>query len=72
MTVGYEFAGASAEEKLSASYTDKVTTSTSHSMTYSFDVTYSVSCSPKEGESGVGLFQQVTEGTDGTMKVWGT
>ena len=71
MTLGYWFMGTKVQEKISSSYTDKITKTTESSKSYSFDVTSKISCGKKEGVSGVGLFQQVTEGTDGTMRVWG-
>ena len=69
---GEEGEEGSASTKLSDTYRQETTESTGHSMTYSFDVTYSVSCTAKPGQEGVGLWQQVTEGTDGKFRVWGT
>lgn len=64
--------GGNVNAKLTEQYRESVTESTMHSMTYSFDVTYSVGCTAKPGVEGVGLWQQVTEGTDGKFRVWGT
>ena len=72
LSVGIGFGEDSMSETLTESYRELTSTSTSHSMTYSFDVTYKVSCTEKSGVEGVGLWQQVTEGTDGKFRVWGT
>ena len=70
--IGIGFGEDSLSENLTETFREMTSTSTSHSMTYSFDVTYKVSCTEKSGTEGVGLFQQVTEGTDGKARVWST
>jgi hypothetical protein len=59
-------------EKLSETYREALSHSVSKSMTYNYDVTFHTQCTAREGSEGVGLFQAVTESSDGKLRVWGT
>ena len=67
-----EFGDTEEEWKMTETYRQETEQSATHSMTYSFDLTYKVGCKHKPGVEGVGLWQQVTEGTDSKFRVWST
>ena len=63
--------GIGLNEKLSETYSQKVSKSVSQALTYDYDVTYHTKCTAKEGIEGVGLFQQVIYSTDGKLRAHG-
>ena len=69
---GTEEEGGDESYKLTETYRKSTEHSATSSMTYSFDLTYKVSCTAKPGVEGVGLWQQVTEGTDSKFRAWDT
>lgn len=71
MSEGFEFEGFSESYTMTEEYSHTLTQSTEQSQTVQYGATLDITCTPPKGVTGVGLFQQVTRGTDNTMTVFG-
>ena len=65
MTMGIKFLG----EKINESYSKTIMTDTERTYSYDSKIDYTMTCTEKAGEPGVGLWQWVTGSHDGTANL---